>query len=121
MTWPWPSVLERVGFFVANRRLDLRHSPDTAKVIDHFVLHDSNQPRAFRTAAVVVLRGTKRRQQGFLNEILRHGDVAHAQQRVAIEIVTVRVQPSGWIESILSASCTLRLDVCGFHASTSWG
>src|ERR1051326_3278808 len=95
MAPPWSRLFKTIAVVVTCRAgLNLSVPGRAAKVIDYLVLHDADEPGAFRTAAGVTLLTPHRREQSFLQHVLRHRCIADAHERVTIEIVAVRIQRS---------------------------
>ena len=75
-------------------------------------------PRKWRILLTVVLAAgvslmtTHACKQSFLQQVLGNGCISDADQRIAVEIVTVRIQPLARIESVLCVDgdlqCRLR-------------
>jgi hypothetical protein len=64
---PWSRLFKTIALILAFRaRLKWRIPGGAAEMIDHLVLHDSNQPGAFRAAAGVSLMTTHACEQSFL-------------------------------------------------------
>ena len=70
-----------------------RFARDSAKVIGDLVLHDADEPGAFRAAALKVFISLDGGEEGFLNYVFGGSLIAQSKHSVLEEIIAVLIQP----------------------------